>query len=653
MKNKSIAAVILLMFFWAGGAFAQDEAALSAPEAAADEGFVFSRLRADQGDAETITLGRVYETVERFTEDSKFKFELSLTTKGAAIEQAVMSEFKNRYEEGQVPLVLLSPIETSRGQMIYSLANDALRLVGTAAGPLPLNALNWTPGNVEYDPDGSERVSFTATVLDANRKEALRLIKTYTLRPGSYHVQCDLDIENLTDEPLEAELELQGPGGIEREGFRRDVRSVFSAYRLPEGTINTRRLDANKVKKAEMEGKKDDRSLRQTEGEFLWAANSNKYFTAILWQPGEDETLTGDMLLPDYARYYDPDGLSKKDSGNEAVSFKLRTKAIALAPAGEQDARRTLNLDLYIGPKDRDTFNANDIYKKLGFVQTIYFMTCCCPQAVIQPLAHGIMGFMKWLHQYIPNYGVIIIILVFLIRLILHPVTKAGQVSMQRYSKALNTPEVQAIRKKYSGNAQEMNRKLMEYQRERGMSPLEPVKGMLPMFLQIPIWISLWSSIDSSIELRGAPFLPFWITDLSMPDALISFTPITIPLVGWQIESLNLLPILMGVAFWLQQQLMPTQTSANMSPEMEKQQKIMKIMFPLMFPIMLYSGPSGVNLYIMASTFAGVMEQAAIRKHMRQEEEREKDGKTFVPVTSKTGGKAKKKKPKPFFKNSI
>jgi len=117
---------------------------------------------------------------------------------------------------------------------------------------------------------------------------------------------------------------------------------------------------------------------------------------------------------------------------------------------------------------------------------------------------------------------------------------------------------------------------------------------------------------------------------------------------GWKIESLNLLPIMMGVAFYLQQKLMPTQANASTNPQMAQQQKMMMIMMPLLFPLMLYKAPSGVNLYIMSSTFAGVIEQHVIRKHIREKEREEAKG--LVSATSKTGGKAKKKKPKPFYK---
>ncbi|UCF17480.1 MAG: membrane protein insertase YidC, partial [Phycisphaerales bacterium] len=192
----------------------------------------------------------------------------------------------------------------------------------------------------------------------------------------------------------------------------------------------------------------------------------------------------------------------------------------------------------------------------------------------------------------------------------------------------------------------EMNKQMMALYREQGASP---IMGFLPMMVQMPIWIALWSAVYASIDLRGARFLPFWITDLSMPDALFRFPfVIVIPLLRWKIESLNLLPIMMGVAFYLQQHLMPTQASAAANPQMAQQQKMMKIMMPLLFPLMLYKAPSGVNLYIMASTFAGVIESHVIRKHIKEKEEAESKG--MVSATSKTGGKVKKKKPKPFYR---
>jgi YidC/Oxa1 family membrane protein insertase len=294
---------------------------------------------------------------------------------------------------------------------------------------------------------------------------------------------------------------------------------------------------------------------------------------------------------------------------------------------------------LYLGPKDKSLFDKNQTYKELGFIHAIDFRTCCCPASVIGPLAFGILALMKWMYGFLGNYGIVIMILVFLIRLILHPLTKKSQVSMSKFGKL--APKIEEVKKKYENNKAEMNKQMMALYREQGASPFT---GMLPMFVQMPIWIALYSAIYTSIDLRGAPFLPFWITDLSVPDALFRFpASVNIPIIG---DSFNLLPLLMGLAFYLQQKFMPQQPTTN--PQAAQQQKMMKIMMPLLFPLMLYPAPSGLNLYIMSSVFAGAFEQYIIRKHIREKEEAESKG--LVPVTKKTGGKVKKKKPKPFFK---
>jgi YidC/Oxa1 family membrane protein insertase len=319
----------------------------------------------------------------------------------------------------------------------------------------------------------------------------------------------------------------------------------------------------------------------------------------------------------------------------------LKIASSQLAAVGQADSTKTYNFQLYLGPKDKSLFDKNDMYSKLGFFQTIDFMSCCCPANIISPLAFGILAIMKWMYGFIGNYGVVIIILVFLMRLAMHPITKKSQVSMNKMSTL--APKAEEIKKKYANDKAELNKQLMALYKEQGASP---IMGMLPMFVQMPIWIALWSAVYTSIDLRGAAFLPFWITDLSAPDALVRFSTVTVPLLGWKVNAFNLLPILMGVAFYLQQKLTPQQAAAN--PQVAQQQKMMMIMMPLLFPLMLYTAPSGVNLYIMASTFAGVIEQYVIKKHIREREEAESKG--LVAVTSKTGGKVKKKKPKPFFR---
>jgi len=421
------------------------------------------------------------------------------------------------------------------------------------------------------------------------------------------------------------------------------MRSIIAGFRDSQGQVNSVRLDTNKLNKAES---LDDRRLTIPGANFLWAAAVNKYFAAILVPLPEEGKDYCNWVTDKTGRLHNPDGDNKADSGDETMGFDLKIASNTLGAMGQANSSKTYNFQLYVGPKDKSLFDKNERYRELGFIQTITFMPCfCCPKGIIYPLAFGILAIMKWMYAFIPNYGVVIIILVFLMRLIIHPLTKKGQVSMSKMSKL--APKAEEIKKKYANNKAEMNKQMMALYKEQGASP---VMGFLPMMVQMPIWIALWSAVYASIDLRGAPFLPFWITDLSMPDALYRFPrAIVVPLLGWKILSLNLLPILMGVAFYLQQKLMPSQAAASANPQVAQQQKMMMIMMPLLFPLMLYKAPSGVNMYIMASTFAGVFEQYVIRKHIREKEQAESKG--LVAATSKTGGKVKKKKPKPFYKN--
>ena len=577
---------------------------------------------------------------------SGFKFQLELNSKGAAISKATFSEFDDRDYKDPQPLAILSPVQLPDGSKVEAMANRQLVFVQQQL-QLPLDRLHWKSYGVEKDYDGSQTARFETVIKVKDTNEPfMKLIKTYKVFPDSYLLDCVLTIENLSAAEQKLCFNLAGPIGLSREAVRADMRKAIAGFRDPQGQITSVRLDTKKLRKANRTGNINDRRLTKAGSQFLWAAAVNKYFAAIL-VPAPDAGKNFCEWVPERTgRFYNPDGLA--DTGDETIGLDLRITPNTFGPIGQADSTKQYNFQLYLGPKDKSLFDKNKLYRNLGFVQTIDFLACCCPASLIRPLAFGILAAMKWMYSFIGNYGVVIIILVFLMRLAMHPITKKSQVSMSKMQKVLGAPEVQEIRKKYSKSPLEMQKRISAFQKERGISPASGFTSMLPMFVQMPIWIALYSAIYASIELRGAAFLPFWITDLSVPDALVRFTAITIPLLRWKIDALNLLPILMGLAFYLQQKLMPKQPAAAANPQMAQQQKMMMIMMPIMFPVLLYKAPSGLNLYIMASTFAGVIEQYVIRKHIREKDTAESVG--LVAVTSKTGGKTKKKKPKPFYR---
>ena len=629
MRKVCYSLFIIYYFLFAAG-----DVIIAAEETVATESPVLKaaeiiQLGATNAPAKNVTLGST-------DPKSGFKFELELTSKGAAINKAALSEFNDRDYKNPRPLVILSPVKLPDDSEVLSMANKEFVFVQQQL-LLPLDKLHWQSFDVETLQDGSQTARFEATIkAQDSGSPVIKLIKTYKVIPNSYLLDCELTIENLTSTEQKVRFNLTGPVGIGQEDISRDDKKVVAGFRDSHDQIVTARLDAKKLSRAKSF---DDRRLTKAGADFLWAAAVNKYFAAILVPVPDKDKDFCDWVADKAGRFYNPD--DQPDTGDETVGVELKIASSQLAAAGQADSTKTYNFQLYLGPKDKSLFDKNELYSKLGFFQTIDFMTCCCPANIISPLAFGILAIMKWMYGFIGNYGVVIIILVFLMRLAMHPITKKSQVSMSKMSKL--TPMAEEIKKKYANDKAELNKQLMALYKEHGASP---IMGMLPMFVQMPIWVALWSAVYTSIDLRGAAFLPFWITDLSAPDALVRFSTVTIPLLDWKFDSLNFLPILMGIAFYLQQKLTPQQAAAN--PQVAQQQKMMMIMMPLLFPLMLYKAPSGVNLYIMASTFAGVIEQYVIKKHIREKEEAESNG--LVAVTSKTGGKVKKKKPKPFFR---
>ena len=588
-------------------------------------------LGADNAPEKSVTMG---STDPR----SGFEFKLDLRSRGASITNATFSNITNRDRKNPQPLVILSPVGD-----VVSMANKEFVFVQQKV-QLPLNNLQWKSFSVEGADDGSQSAKFEAIIKnDTSGEPIIKLTKTYTVLPGRYDLLCNIAVENLSTAEQKVRFNLNGPVGIGHEDPRSDDRKAIAGFKTPGGEITTARVD---IAKFDAGKTFEEKPLIEAGGNFIWAAVTNKYFAAILVPMPDEGKNVCDWVTDRTARFYNPDG--RKQSKDENIGVNLKIAPVVLAASGQAGGIKQYKFQLYLGPKDKSLFDKNELYRSLGFFHTIDFMPCfCCPASMINPLAFGILALMKWMYGFIYNYGIVIIILVFLIRIILHPITKKSQVSMSKFAKLNGDPEMVEIKKKYADNKVEQQKRTMQFYKDKGVSPASQITSMLPMMVQMPIWMALYGAIYASIDLRGAAFLPFWITDLSAPDAIMTFSAIKIPLFG-DLNSLNLLPLLMGVAFYLQQKLMPAQTSAATNPQMAQQQKMMMFMMPILFPLMLYSAPSGLNLYIMASTFAGVIEQYVIKKHIKEKESQEAQG--LVCVTSKTGGKVKKKKPKPFFK---
>ena len=190
-----------------------------------------------------------------------------------------------------------------------------------------------------------------------------------------------------------------------------------------------------------------------------------------------------------------------------------------------------------------------------------------------------------WMHKIIPNWGVCIILISFIIYGAMYPLTMQGMASMKRMQAI--QPIMTKLREQHKNNPQRLNKEIMELYKEHRVNPMG---GCLPLVLQMPIFVSLYQVLWRSVAFKGANFL--WIKDLSQPDRLF-ILPFSLPIMG---NEVNVLPILMmGIMF--AQQKLSAKNMVAMDPSQAAQQKMMTMIFPIFLGVIFYKFASGLSLY--------------------------------------------------------
>ena len=307
-----------------------------------------------------------------------------------------------------------------------------------------------------------------------------------------------------------------------------------------------------------------------------WAAVKNKYFTQIL-TPAE----AADRCVVEAAR-----GAPVKSSFLgifPRTSYPVARVAAAILmpdfdlPAGQSLAQTAT---FYVGPKVYTELKANGPHQEdilqLGFWRVVGIW---------------ILKIMVWIHDHVwpYNYGVAIILLTFLIRVIFWPLNHKSMVSTRHMQEI--QPLIAAVREKYKDTPQKQQQEMMALYKEHKINPMG---GCLPMLIQIPVFFALFVVLRGAIELRFSSFL--WIADLSTPENLFKDV---LPF------AINILPLFMGVTMWLQQ---------KMTPAGDAQQQKMMMMMPVLFTFMFYSFPSGLSLYWSTNQVMMIVQLAWMKK---------------------------------------
>lgn len=217
------------------------------------------------------------------------------------------------------------------------------------------------------------------------------------------------------------------------------------------------------------------------------------------------------------------------------------------------------------------------------------------------PLGKVLFVLMHFFFQITKSWGLSIILLTVAVRLMLYPLTSwasKSTIKMQQLA-----PEIKKLQERYKGDEKAKQLATMQLYKDKGVNPFG---GCLPILIQMPVFIALFDLLKSSFELRGASFIPGWIPNLSAPDTLFSWS-YPIPFVG---TSFHLLPIVFCALMFLQQRISSTgPTDVSEMSDSQRQQKAMMNIMLLVFAVMFYNFPSGLNIYFICSTGLGILQQ--------------------------------------------
>ena len=407
------------------------------------------------------------------------------------------------------------------------------------------------------NPESPNQLTFVRKLSDGTT-----ISRAYTFHKDNY--QIDLDI---TGVPTTVQSVALGLGTL---ATAIPAPGIVDAAQLGIAEYNSRTEEENLLTSGSKFFKdmlNEKRSRKHDSESYMFACLGGRYFGMVAYDPQGLITATESV--------YNPAG---------AISGR-----VWFNPA------KTTHLVLWTGPKEHDMLEV--VGAKAGLEKMVDF------GGWVGFIGYWIFRLLRFFGELIGNYGIAIIILTILSKLLLWPLSAKSiksSIAMQKIQ-----PELAILREKHKDDKQKLNAETMAlYQRHK----INPVSGCLPLLIQMPIFFALYAALRNAVELRGAGFL--YIADLSEPDALFTL-PFTIPIIG--AHFFNLLPLIMlGLMVWQQRMSTPKNT-----PKQEGQ-GMMKAM-PIIFGFLFYNMPSGLVIYWLLNTLFSILQQIYAGPKIRQQ----------------------------------
>jgi YidC/Oxa1 family membrane protein insertase len=429
-----------------------------------------------------------------------------------------------------------------------------------------------------------------------------RLSKRYTFSPDEYMFELAVTLDGGLDAPP-----LNFNGLSYTLGFGPQIGPRFSKL---DGRSEYRRYITNGG------GKRREEKLKENVPDVIyshltWAAITGKYFAFIAVPDSTNYTYTF---------------LTRPESELSAAS-RLFIGRPAITASKTTDVYR-----FYLGPKDQKSLSIYDTGVNSFNLREMELSKAASSSGILAPVEAVLKWFLSIFYRIIPNYGVAIILLTLLVKVLLFPLTKKSSESTLRMQGL--SPKIKELQEKYKDNPQQLNTKMAELYKQEGANPMS---GCLPMVIQFPILFAMYNLFNNHFDLRGALFIPGWIPDLSIPESIFSFAPFKIPLLGW--SDIRLLPFI-----YVGSQLLSSKITSTPDQQSNPQMKMMLYVMPLMFFFLLYNMPSGLTVYWIMSNLFSLVQQLLINQHLKQKRAVLAAEESSRPVIAPRPGTKKKKR---------
>jgi YidC/Oxa1 family membrane protein insertase len=484
---------------------------------------------------------------------------IELSTRGANLRKVFLKEFNNWYDSeksaaDRKPTYVQLINYSKGGTYDISFVSSEGKKINTSD---LIFSSDKTTSFYRVSPKDSLSISFTFEI------SAGKFIKKgYSFYGDKYNINTSIELSGMNDLISNNTYDLVWSNGIrfvENNSVDEANYSNASVFYGDEQVI----VDASGI---------GEKVANDFNGRIDWIAVRNKYFASIII-PHNPSDVEG--------AYIEGNRVEASNSG-----VKEFYDARLIVPF-KNEAYEKKNFNLYIGPIE---YHILQSYNR-NLQKIVDFGSFFGLKFIVRPIAEFVLlPLFNFLHTFIPNYGIVIIVFSLIIKIVLYPLTKKSMQSMKKMQ--LLQPKINEIKEKYKEDPQKMNKETMKLYSTYGINP---AGGCFPILLQMPIFIALWGLFQAAIELRNQPFF-WWITDLSRPDVILDLG-FSLPLFG--VQQISGLALLMGITTFVQQ---------KMSVKDPKQQALIYMM-PVMLTLLFMTFPSGLNLYYFMFNVFSIAQQ--------------------------------------------